>query len=221
MIPIGTEGPSNAETSPPRREETRMNPGESEADRVAKRFLSKPPEPGDVRDATSVYPWISAARVYWLNDWQARRVVVVAVPDGRPPVRLTGDRAAVADFMSRQFDGRFPDASRVGGIAQLLKDATVGPHSNLADREFLDSQRADLASWLKGRQKDARAFESFCTGIRETVNDNEWHLQFNAFNPAGGVDSVKASGTVAPLTIKDLTVEVVKSPGEFTNPLEG
>jgi hypothetical protein len=195
---------------------------ESESDLIAKLFLVGPRRPGDVKEATVIYRWVSVGRVYWVSDWKSDRVLVVAAFGGKEaPVCLTGNVAAMSDFLSREFDGRFPkDGLR--DLARILKDVAIGPFAAIASEEFLRNQERDgLEYWLKGREKDPSAFEKLVTGIHGTASGNVWEVWFNVFNNRGGVDSLKASGTVSPITVRQLTVEEVKPAGEFYFPLEG
>jgi hypothetical protein len=51
------------------------------------------------------------------------------------------------------------------------------------------------------------------SGIRASFDKNEWTLEFNVINVWGGVDVVRASGTASPLTLRDVSVAVVKERG--------
>jgi len=197
------------------------------SDEVARLFLVGPRRPWDVSDRTSAYKWFSVGRVYEVRDSSLNRQLIVgALGDGTPPVSLTGpeNRKATADFLSKQFSGKFPGRGKVDGVAQLLKDVTLGPYAVIADRQFLQSQKSGAGSvreWLKGREKDPRVFEGICTGVEAREDKNDWLLRFNAFNTVGGVDRLTATGTRSPLTIQRVSVEEVKPAGEFFFPLEG
>jgi hypothetical protein len=200
---------------------------ESGSDEVARLFLVGPRRPWDVYDRTSTYKWFSVGRVYAVRDSSLNRQLIVgALGDGTPPVNLTGpeNRKATADFLSRQFSGRFPGRGKVDGVAQLLKDVTLGPRGVIADRHFLQSQKwgtGSVREWLKGREKEPKVFEGICTGVETREDENEWQLRFNVFNTEGGVDRLTAVGTRAPLTIQRVSVEELKRAGEFFFPLEG
>jgi hypothetical protein len=198
------------------------NNRKSDADIVAELFLTGPRRAGDVRDVTRAYPWVSAGRIFFVSDWSRHRMLVVATVGGdEHPVSLTGSTGAVSRFLSRQFGGRFPGIGRSEDVAQLLKDAMIGPSAVIATEEFWEHQRDRIAGWLKGREKDPSAFKRLCTGIQGYERQNEWTIRFNVFNASGGVESVSASGTAVPLTVRRIDVEPVKPKGEFHNPLEG
>lgn len=195
---------------------------DSEADVVAKMFLTGPRVPGDVRDVTRAYGWVTVGRIFFVSDWSRHRMLVVGTSGGdRPPVLLTGSTAAVSEFASRQFNGKFPGLSRGEDIAQLLKDTTIAPSAMIATREFWEQQRKHIGGWLGGREKDPEMFRKLCAGIHGDERQNEWRMEFNVFKTDGGVDSVTASGTVVPMTVRRIDVEVVKPKGEFHCPLEG
>jgi hypothetical protein len=199
----------------------------SGTDEVARLFLVGPRRPWDVSDRTSAYRWFSVGRVYEVRDSSLNRQLIVgALGDGTPPVSLTGpeNRKATADFLSKQFNGRFPGRAKAEGVAQLLKDVTLGPYGVIADRQFLQSQKRGTGSvreWLKGRETDPKVFEGFCTDVEAREDKNDWLLQFNVFNTEGGVDRLTATGTISPLTIQRVSVKELKPAGEFFFPLEG
>jgi hypothetical protein len=198
----------------------------NEQDEVARLFLVGPRRPWDVYDRTAAYGWISVGRVYSVRDSNLGRAFLVgALGDGTAPVSLSGpeNRRAAAEFLSRQFRGRFPGLDKSEGVAQFLKDITLGLYAQIADARFLKSQKRDggLQGWLKGREKDPAVFEALCSGVRAREDKNEWQLEFNVFNTGGGVDRLKVSGSIAPLAIQALSVEEVKAVGEFYYPLEG
>lgn len=148
-------------------------------------------------------------------------LVVATLGDGKPPVSLTGDAALLSEFLAKQFNGQFQGAGQVEGVAQLLKDATIGPAAVIGSAAFLKSQTGEFDEWLKGREKNPAVFKNLCTGIRSYNDKGQWQIEFNVFNTVGGVDSLKASGGMAPLTIQALVVKPVKPAGEFSYPLEG
>jgi hypothetical protein len=225
-----TPPPSSSASAPPAPAPTAPAPkaagtekGEDLDDVVAEMFLKgKKRSPGDVREATILYKWLKVGRVYWVFDWDNDRIAMVATPGGgSPPVRLTGDNVALGNFLSKQFDGRYPGASQRANIARFLKDASISPSAVIGTPEFLNAQRRSFDEWLQKREKNPEVFAKLCTGIVGREDKNEWQLQFNVFNPRGGVDLLTASGTISPLTIRELKVEVVKPRGEFSYPLEG
>jgi len=148
--------------------------------------------------------------------------LVAVVGSGQAPILLTGDIAALKGFLAMQFNGRLPGVGALNDIAQLVKDAVVGKGGSLATREFFEEQKRNgLDDWLKGRERDPAQLEKVCSGIRGSVNKNEWTLEFNVINGSGGVDVVRASGTASPLMLRHVSVAVVKARGEFNYPLEG
>jgi hypothetical protein len=187
---------------------------ESERDLVARLFRTRSGY-ADVRQANAAYPWVTTGRVYWV--YEEDRVVVVAVSgDGTSPVRLTGDSAAVANFV-RQSTGKFIG---FGALAKLLADVYLHPGATIATPDLL-LDPADLRDWMKGREKDPAVFRNLCNGIQGSQRENEWQLQFNVFNPNGGVDGIRASGTVSPFTIRQLRVVPLKPAGDFHYPFAG
>jgi len=120
-----------------------------------------------------------------------------------------------------QFNGRLPDVSALSGIARLVKDAIIGKGGSIATPDFFESQRHHLDEWLKGRERDPDKLKRLCSGVRRSLNKNEWTIEFNVINGWGGVDVVRASGTASPLTLLYINVDVVKARGEFTYPSEG
>jgi len=147
--------------------------------------------------------------------------LVAVLEDGRPSVLLSGDIPALKDFLAKQFNGRLPGVAALNGIAQLVKDAIIGKGGSIASPEFFESQRRDLDAWLKGRERDPAELRKVCSGIRGSLNKNEWAVEFNVINAGGGVDVVRASGTASPLTLLHISVGVVKARGAFRYPLEG
>jgi len=191
----------------------------AEGQAVARQFLGD--RPGGAWKVGAAYQWITVGRLYWVMR-PLEGALLVAVPgDGRRPVLLTGDIAALKDFLAMQFNGRLPGVSALNGIAQLVKDAITGKRGSIASAELLESQRDNLDEWLKGRERDPAEFKRVCSGIRGSVSKNEWALEFNVINGWGGVDVVRASGTASPLTLQHVSVGVVKARGAFRYPLEG
>ena len=111
--------------------------------------------------------------------------------------------------------------SALSGVAQLVKDAIIGKRGSIATPEFFESQRRHLDAWLKGRERDPDALKRVCSGIRRSLNKNEWTIEFNVINSSGGVEVVRASGTASPLTLLYISVDVVKPRGEFNYSMEG
>ena len=148
-------------------------------------------------------------------------VLVAALDGGQGPVRLTGDIPALKGFLAMQFDGRLPGVSALSGIARLVKDAIIGKGGSIATPDFFESQRAHLAEWLKGRERDPDKFKRLCSGIRSSLSKNEWTIEFNVIDSWGGVNVVRASGTASPLALLYISIDVVKARGEFNYPLEG
>src|SRR5262245_1312519 len=88
----------SASTSSAGIEESRpgeVGKGEAEIDVVARMFLGST-DRRYVRLANSVYPWRTVGNVYLVYE-PDRILVVAALGDGKPPVRLTGDPGAVAN----------------------------------------------------------------------------------------------------------------------------
>jgi hypothetical protein len=149
---------------------------------------------------------------------------VAAVDDWEAPVCLSSaeNTVAISDFVSRQFNGKFPGSDRIVEIAKFLKDVKIAPAASIASAEFLEREKSDgFASWLRGREKNPAVFEALCTGIKEHDNGHEWQIEFNVFNQLGGLDSVKALGTVLPFTVQQLGVAATRAPGEFSYPIVG
>lgn len=189
--------------------------GEAEIDLVARTFLGST-DRRYVRPANSVYPWITVGNVYLV--YERDRILVVAVPgDGNPPVRLTGDRTAVASFVSKQGGGKFIGFN---ALAKLFRDVAVHPTGAIGTPDLL-LDPADLPDWMQGREKDPNVFRRLCSGIAGHQEENEWRLQFNVFDVKGGVEAVSASGTVSPFTIRHLSTTTVKPAGEFHYPFAG
>ena len=128
---------------------------------------------------------------------------------------MTGDLGALKRFLALQFSGRLPGVEALNGVARLIKDAIVGKGGSIATPDFFKSQHDGLGAWLMGRQRDPAELERLCSGIRTSLNKNQWTLEFNVLSGAGGVDIVRASGTPAPLTLTNISVGVLKSQGEF------
>lgn len=163
--------------------------------------------------------------MYWVGDRKRERLRVVVSGDlATSPQLLSGanDLGVIAKFVSEQFAGPLPFDVEVNNLATFFKDIAVDPLALVATREELDSQRrAGLDDWLQCREKSRAVFESLWTGIRIEKMDKRWTMKFNVFKFKGGVDSAEASGTLAPLTLQELGVEVLKAAGEFCFPIEG
>jgi hypothetical protein len=152
-----------------------------------------------------------------------RHAYAAAFGDGATPICLTGaSKEVLATFLSKQFQGRFPGLESFTRIGSFLNDVVLPRGTVVGDQKLLDGQRT-YHSWTRkgGRETDTAVFENLCTGIRGSQVGNEWRLQFNAFRPDGGVDSLTAVGGSVPLTITTIGVEEVKAAGEFFYPLEG
>jgi hypothetical protein len=185
---------------------------------VARHFLGD--RPGGAWPAQG-YQWLTVGKLYWVMG-PAEPARLVAVPgEGQSPVLLTGDLAALKRFLALQFDGRLPGVEALNRVARLIKDAIVGKGGSIATPDFFKSQHDGLGAWLMGRQRDPAELERLCSGIRASLNKNQWTLEFNVLSGAGGVDVVRASGTPAPLTLTNISVGVLKSRGEFSYPPEG
>jgi hypothetical protein len=169
------------------------------------------------------YEGLTVGRVYWVMGPAPEPNVLVAVlSSGQPAVRMTGDEAALKSFLDMQFEGGLPGPSALSGVAQLVKDAVVGKGGSIATPEFFESQRRDgLDAWLKGRERDPAELQRLCSGIRRSLDKNEWALEFNVINGWGGVDVVRATGNASPFSLVRTSVDLVKARGEFRYPLEG
>ena len=207
---------STSSSTPPRT----LDEERAESAAVARLFLGD--RPGGAWKA-GAYTWVTVGRLYWvMGPYERPFPLLVAVVDGEPaPLRLSDDVAALKRFLSMQFGGRLPGLSALGDIAQLVKDGVVGKGGSIATPEFFESQRNDLGDWLKGRERDPAEFRRQFSGIRGGLDKNEWTLEFNIINGWGGVDTLRASGTASPLTLRQVSVDVVKPRGEFYYPLEG
>lgn len=191
----------------------------AEGERVARQVLHD--APGGAWKAGG-YKWLTVGRLYWVKGPLEVSRLVAVVGDAQAPTILTGDIAALQGFLAMQLNGRLPAASALNDIAQLVKDAVVGPGGSIATVEFFESQRrSGLQDWLKGRQRDPAELKKVCSGIRRSLNKNEWTLEFNIINTEGGVDVVRASGNASPLQLRQVSIGVVKTRGEFYYPLEG
>ena len=168
------------------------------------------------------YRWVLGGKVYSVFARQSGRWLLVALMDDGHAVCLTGDFEAVAALLAKQFGGTFPGPGQGSAIAYLLKDALLGHADLIAEPDLLAwLKRRGLASWLKGREKDPAIFEQQFSTIIARQDRNLWEVQFNVITARGGVETVKASGTVSPLTLGHVSLEIVKPPGEFYYPLEG
>ena len=191
----------------------------AESDAIAKKFLGE--RPGAASRVGAPYQWLTVGRLYWVVGPRDPDVLVAVLEGGRAPVRLTGDIPALKSFLATQFNGRLPGVSALSGVAQLVKDAIIGKRGSIATPEFFESQRRHLDAWLKGRERDPDALKRVCSGIRRSLNKNEWTIEFNVINSSGGVEVVRASGTASPLTLLYISVDVVKPRGEFNYSMEG
>jgi hypothetical protein len=173
---------------------------------------------GGAWTAASAYQWLTVGKLYWVASPVEADVLVAVLGGGPTPARLTGDVAALNRFLAMQFNGRLPDVGALSDIAQLIKDALVGRRGRIATPEFLDSQALQLDDWLKGDNADPAEFAQLCSGIRTSLDKNAWTVEFNVFNGWGGVDVVRASGTASPLTLQQVSIDVVKPREEFNYP---
>jgi len=201
----------------PDRQASREESAEGHA--IAKQFLGD--RPGGARSVGAEYEWLTAGKLYWVMGPGDPGVLVAVPGGGRGPVRLTGDIPALKGFLAMQFNGRLPGVSALSGIARLVKDAIVGDGGRMATPDFFESQRHNLDAWLKGREREPDKLKRLCSGIRRSLDKNEWTIEFNVINGWGGVDVVRASGTASPLALLYINVDVVKARGEFTYPLSG
>jgi hypothetical protein len=190
----------------------------AESQAIAKQFLGD--HRGGAWKAGPEYEWLTVGRLYWVMGPLDAAVLVAAV-DGSRAVRLTGEIPALKGFLAMQFDGRLPGVSALSGIARLVKDAIIGKGGSIATPEFFESQRGHLDEWLKGRERDPDKLKRLCSGIRSSLNKNEWTIEFNVIDGWGGVNVVRASGTASPLALLYISIDVVKARGEFNYPLEG
>jgi hypothetical protein len=205
----------------------------AEQDLVASTCFGRDGRQSEVYDAREFYPWVSVGRLYGVVIPRSRghlafrgpgRHAYVAVfGGGATPLCLTGaSKEVLAAFLSKQFQGKFPGLESVARIGSFLNDVVLPRGTVVGDQKLLDDQRK-YRSWTRkgGRETDPIVFENLCTGIRGSQVGNEWRLQFNAFRPDGGVDSLTAVGGSVPLTITTITVEELKPAGEFSYPIEG
>ena len=184
-----------------------------------------------VYDAREFYPWVSVGRLYGVviprgrgpDLSPGRHAYAAAFGGGAAPICLTGaSKEVLATFLSKQFQGKFPGLQAVAQIGDFLNSVVLPRGTVVGDQKLLDGQRKSHV-WTRkgGRETDTTAFEKLCTGVRGSEAGNEWRLQFNAFRPDGGVDSVTAVGGSVPLTVTKITVEELKPAGEFFYPIEG
>jgi len=217
--PPAPAGPAPVEAPAPRAPAGDARPEDTaEARAVARQFL------GDRQGGAwkAGYEWLTVGRLYWVRGPLEPNRLVAVVGEGRAPILLTGDIAALKGFLAMQFNGRLPGVGALNDIAQLVKDGILGYAGSIATPEFLARQKRDgLDHWLQGRARDPAELEKACSGIRGSLNRNQWTLEFNVITAAGGVEVVRASGTASPLVLEHVSVGVVKPRGEFTNPLEG
>jgi hypothetical protein len=212
-IPAEGSVDARANNGEPRADEVAKR--ESEIDLVARMFLGSP-ERKHVRWGNATYPWLTMGNVYFVYS-PGRVLVVGALGDGKPPLLLTDDPAAISTFVSKQAGGRFIGFA---ALAKLLRDVAVHPTGSIGTPDLLLDPR-DVRDWMQGREKDPNVFKSLCAGIAGNQRGNEWQLQFNVFNVKGGVAAVSASGTITPFTIRQLKVTPVKPAGEFNYPFAG
>jgi hypothetical protein len=188
---------------------------------VARQFLANTDDPRDVSDMTVVYSWVVTGSAFLVNDRTSGAEFVVAALAGRHPLRLNGNTVAISAFVTKQFNELFPGIGRLAVLARFLADVTVGPTAVVADAEFLSQRRnGEIRRWL-GREKDVTVFEGLCTGVSAREEANEWRMQFNVFNSAGGVNTITVSGTERPFTIRQISVDELKPAGEFSYRMVG
>ena len=192
---------------------------------VTKLFLPGRTGPQDVSDVTHAYPWVVSGRIYRVTDRKNNRTILVSASGGETAPVSLGDinhRAALSDFVFRQFNGRFPGIDRIGVIATLMKDVVIGSGSSIANADLLRKAKTfGVAGWLRGREKNPRVFEGLCTGIHGDVDQDSWWMEFNVFNSRGGVELVKVQGAVSPPSVLSVTVVEMKPEGEFFYDLDG
>ena len=197
---------------------------QAEMDLVASKCVAGGGRPIKVYDARKFFPWVSVGRLYGVVSRDPRgHVYAAAFGDGAAPTCLTGaSKETLGEYLSKQFQGRFPGLQSVPQIGKFLKDVVLWQGSVIGDQELIEDQK-QYHSWTGrgGRERDTAAFEKLCTGVRGSVSGNAWRLAFNAFRPDGGVDLLTAFGVSEPLTITGLTVEEVEPAGEFSYPIEG
>lgn len=196
----------------------RASSGESaERESVARQFLGD--RGGSASKAGPGYQWLTAGRLYWVGGPVDADLLVAVPGDGRAPVRLSGDLAAIQAFLAMQFNGRLPGVGALSDIARLLKDSIIGRGGTIATQDFFDSQVLYLDEWFgEDRQYDPPELFRVCSGIHASLDGNTWTLEFNVISYAGGVDVLRASGGAAPLTLQQVNVDEVKARGTFIYP---
>jgi len=220
VLALASAGCASTGTAAPRG--SSAQPTETESQAVARRFLGD--GNGTAVNAGAAYRWLTVGRLYWVSGPEEPGLLVAAPGGGRPPVRLTGDIAALKAFLALQYNGRLPGVGALKDIAQLVKDATFGKRGRIATPEFLDAQvdagGGGVDDWFRDEsQHDPAEFARLCPELRASLDKNAWALEFNVFNSWGGVDVVRASGTASPLTLQQVNIDVVKPHGEFNYPL--
>jgi hypothetical protein len=175
-------GQTNGEARAPQEPGEQPTPEEvAESEAVARQVLGE--RPGGARK-TAASEWLTTGKLYWVMGPTEPARLVGVVGGGRRPILLTGDIAALKEFVAMQFNGRLPGVDALNGIAQLVKDAVIGRDGSIDT-----------------------------PGIRRSLKKNEWTLEFNVTKSSGAVDVVRASGTASPLMLEHVSVGVVKPRG--------
>ncbi len=104
--------------------------------------------------------------------------------------------------------------------AELINRCLVREPGFVANSREEPKSADELRAWLSGREKDSRELQRFFEESPRYVieNNGSWVLTFFVIFRNGGVCSVKATGTVAPLRIENVETRSVKSDGTYSWP---
>jgi len=170
----------------------------------------------------SQFPWIKVGGIAWVRNPEFECGMYWIQPDQQPvwlnPPEMRGLPAL--SILLKSNSGDLPTSLKPIQLAEAIRRLAVEPRGYVAGKEFLEKHQPYMSAWLPEDTPEwRRRFADLCPDPRLKVDKQAtWQLEFNYFNPQGGVEKWHAAGDA--MHVAQATMSPAADNGTFRWPMK-
>ena len=198
-----------------------MSPNETSAAaramlKEASRILSSPEQDLSYSAIQGEFTWMKSGEIVWIRRPDFRSVLFWVRSGHQPTVLNQEKRLENVSFLLNEMLGRLPGNLGATDLAAALRKLTTDPRGFVASQAFLATVRPYRSVWTLGDVQLEHLLESHCPDpVLQLRNDGKWNLEFQYFNPMGGVEAWTAKGSSTRVITLDRSVAVADGTFRF------
>jgi hypothetical protein len=182
----------------------------------ASRILSSPEQDLSYSAIQGEFTWMKSGEIVWIRRPDFRSVLFWVRSGHQPTVLNQEKRLENVSFLLNEMLGRLPGNLGATDLAAALRKLTTDPRGFVASQAFLATVRPYRSVWTLGDVQLEHLLESHCPDpVLQLRNDGKWNLEFQYFNPMGGVEAWTAKGSSTRVITLDRSVAVADGTFRF------